>query len=176
MSSMKILVVYYSRSGLTRTLAQHIARSCHADIEAIEDESTWCQRSTPMGYVRCALEAILQVKPAIRPGKHAPADYDLTLIGTPVWFWRMSSPVRSYLQAHRHEIGKLAFFCTFGGSGELKVLKDLQQLSGKRSLANLAIRAAEISAKQYKVKAKNFAAHINRLTSPQQENEKDARP
>ena len=59
---------------------------------------------------------------------------------------------------------------------ERKVLKDLQRLSGKRALASLAIRAAEISAKQYKVKAKDFAAHINRLTSPQQDNEKDARP
>ncbi len=56
------------------------------------------------------------------------------------------------------------------------MLKDLQRLSGKRALASLAIRAAEISAKQYKVKAKDFAAHINRLTSPQQDNEKDARP
>lgn len=175
MSSMdKILVVYYSRTGFTRTLAQYIAKSCHADIEEIEDESAWGRRDSAVGYVRCALEAILEIKPEISPGKHAPADYDLTLIGTPVWFWSMSSPVRSYLQTHRHEIRKLAFFCTYGGSGAVKVLKDLQQLSGKRSLASLAIRAAEISAKQYKLKVKSFAAHINGLLGPQEDHEKDA--
>jgi flavodoxin len=165
---MKILVVYYSRTGFTRTLAQHLAKSCNADIEAIEDESICGGRANPVGYVRSALEAILHFKPGIRPGTHAPADYDLTLIGTPVWFWNASSPVRAYLEQHRNEIRQLAFFCTFAGSGQVKVLKDLHLLGGKHVLANLAISDAEITGKQYKTKVKNFVAHINRSLSPQE--------
>ena len=175
-SMKKILLVYYSRTGFTRTVAQHIAKACHADIEAIEVQSGWCRRSTAPGYVRCAMEAILQVKPGIQAGQHAPADYDLTLIGTPIWFWSMSSPVRSYLEAHRHEIRKLGFFCTFGGSGEAKVLKDLQQLSGKRAVASLALSDAEISGKQYKPKLRNFASRIDRLISTPEVGEKAGTP
>ncbi len=165
-SMTKILVVYYSRTGFTQTLAQLVAKSCHADIEAIEDESVCGRRTNPIGYVCSALEAILHIKPGLRPGKHAPADYDLTLIGTPVWFWSLSSPVRSYLEKHRNEIRKLGFFCTYSGSGQVKVLKDLQQLSGKRAVASLAISDAEISGKQYKVKVKKFVAQIDRALGP----------
>lgn len=159
---MKILIAYYSRTGFTRTLAQRIARACNADLEAIEDDSLCGSRSGPIGYVRSSLEAALHLKAGIRPARHAPAEYDLTLIGTPVWFWNLSSPVRSYIEQHRAEIRRVGFFCTCGSSGQIKVLKDMEQLSGKRAVAGLGLTDAEISGNHCKAKVDAFAARIGR--------------
>lgn len=41
---------------------------------------------------------------------------------------RSPSPVRSYLESLRAGLGRVAFFCTCEGSGQRKVLHDLQRL------------------------------------------------
>lgn len=131
-----VLVVYYSRSGQTEFVARQIAARCGADIERIED----CRsRAGVLGYLRSAAEAIVGWRPAIQKGRHRPADYDLVIVGTPVWFWGIASPVRSWVLRHRRELDHVAVFCTCGGSGHAKALDDLEYLCGHSALARLAL-------------------------------------
>lgn len=144
MNMNRILVVYCSRSGHTETVARQIAAKCGADIEAIEDVSV--DRKGVLGYLRCALEALLGFQAPIRRNRCAPRNYDLVIVGTPVWFWNMSSPVRTYLNRHRAEMRQVAFFCTLGGSGQDKVLREMAQLCGKPALATLSLLQHQVDA------------------------------
>jgi flavodoxin len=77
-----ILVVDYSRSGNTHDVAKAISRGCCADLERIHDERS---RAGLWGYLRSAREALKQKPGHIRRPKHDPADYDLVVLGSPVW-------------------------------------------------------------------------------------------
>lgn len=153
----KILVLYYSRTGLTQTIARQVARACNADLEAIEDVTG---RDGATGYVRSALEAAMHREAPIRRATRVPGDYDIVVIGTPIWFWNVASPVRTYIQRHRRQFRRVAFFCTYGGSGQAKVLADLEQLCGRPAVATLAVVDADITGKRYHEQLAKFSAAL----------------
>jgi len=142
---MRTLVVYHSRSGYTRRVAESLAHRLHADIEEIVVEP----RPGPLGYLRCAFEALLAMRTRIRTPKYDPSDYGLVVIGTPVWFWRLSSPVRTYLASRRRRLSRVAFFCTMGGSGERRVFDTMAAVGGKPPVATLALTDGDIDAHRH---------------------------
>jgi len=131
----KTLIVYHSRSGHTRRAAQALAERLDADIEEIrivQPLDGW------LGYTMCAIESLAGLAPALRPMRSQPAAYDLVVIGTPVWFWNVSSPVRSWLGTHRLR-RRVAFFCTMGGSGADRAFASMTELAGREPVATLAL-------------------------------------
>lgn len=137
---MRILVVYHSRTGYTRRVAKGLARRLQADLEEIVTEP----RPGPLGYLLCALEALGELRTEIRTPQHDPSSYGLVVIGSPVWFWRLSSPVRTYLAARRRRLPRVAFFCTMGGSGAQGVFDAMARISGKLPVATLALTDDDI--------------------------------
>jgi hypothetical protein len=89
-----------------------------------------------------------------------PSDYDIVVLGTPVWAGNMSSPLRSYVAAHKAQMKRVAFFCTQGGSGAEKVFRDLAQLCGQSPLATLAVNDRELNGRTYAQHLERFAAAI----------------
>ena len=85
---MKTLVVYYSRTGNTKFVAEEITAELGADIEEVVDLK---KRDGKMGYLSASRDATGNRQTNIAETKRNPADYDLIVIGTPVWFWRPSS-------------------------------------------------------------------------------------
>ena len=138
----KILLVYHSRTGYTRRIAKLLARRLSADIEEIRVVQPV---AGPIGYALCALEAIAGLTPALRPSRKDPAGYDAVVIGAPVWFWSLASPVHSWLSQHplRRRV-RVAFFCTMGGSGAKRVFSAMQALAGSAPVATMALTDAEI--------------------------------
>ena len=64
---MKVLVVYYSRTGNTRFVAEAIAQSLEADIEEIKDGKN---RMGVFGFLRRGYEAIFKNLQILKcPGK-----------------------------------------------------------------------------------------------------------
>jgi flavodoxin len=135
-----IRVVYFSRDGHTRHLAREIADACGAELDEITERG---DRRGPWGYVRSALEAALGLCPDLKHDGHTPGPDELLVIGTPIWFWNMASPVRSYLEEHRGGLGRVAFFCTCNGSGQGKVLHDMRRLCHRAPVATLALTGRE---------------------------------
>lgn len=149
----KILVLYYSRTGFTRTIARQIAGACSADLEPIEDAA---EPNHASSYVRSAIEAALHVATPIQPAQHVPSDYDIVVIGTPVWFRNVASPVRSYLRRNRRQFRRVAFFCSYDGSGQAKVLRDLESLCGRPAAATLAVADADVTGESYRDRLSKF--------------------
>lgn len=153
----KILVVYYSRTGYTRNLAGEIVAELHADVDQLDDRRDRCGI---FGYLRCAREALKKRTVELLPPVYDPSNYDLVVVGTPVWAGNMCSPLRSYVAAHRAQLKEVAFFCTQGGSGAEKVFRDLAQLCGKSPLATLAVTDRELTGRTYARKLEDFARTI----------------
>ncbi|MBN2335141.1 NAD(P)H-dependent oxidoreductase [Candidatus Bathyarchaeota archaeon] len=129
---MKALVVYYSRSGVTRKAAEEIASRLHANLDEIKEQK---DRSGIIEWLKAAREATQRQIPEIEPPKKEPDDYDHVIVGTPVWAFTMSSPVRAYLTRHRG-LKSVSFFCTNEGMVG-STFKDMEAETGAKPAAML---------------------------------------
>jgi flavodoxin len=139
----RTLIAFHSRTGYTRRVAQALADRLNADLDAIQIVQPLDGR---LGYLMCALEAVTGLAPALRPARKDPANYELIVVGTPVWFWSLASPVRSWLEEHPLQARRFGFFCTMGGSGASCVFSTMRKLAGDNPVATLALTDHEIEA------------------------------
>lgn len=129
----KVLVVYFSRSGNTGTVAKELAAKLDADIEQLTEQGTdW---SGVWGYLKAGKAAWKEETSSIEKLKKEPKDYDLVVIGTPVWAWNLTPAVRAFLTVYKDDIKKVSFFATEGGSGHEKAFKNMEIIAGKRPVA-----------------------------------------
>jgi flavodoxin len=139
---MKSLVVFYSRTGITRTVAQSISKALGADLEEIVD---MVDRSGMLGYVMAGKDATQKRLTKIKDVKYDPSGYDLVVVGTPVWAWTMSSPIRTYLGSYAGKFKDVAFFATYGGSGADKIFEEMGKMCEKTPKSALGMTAREVS-------------------------------
>lgn len=119
------LIVYYTRSGFTRRVAERLARMLDADIEAIREKHG---RTGVLGFARSLFDVARGRTPAILPCRFDPARYRAVVLGSPVWVGHVSSPVRSYIAAHPGALERAALFCTQGSSGADTALAEMSAL------------------------------------------------
>ena len=151
------LLVYYSRSGRTRSLAEQIAAQCGADIEEIVDS---VGRRGVFGYLRSLFEALLRIPAPIQPNRRSPRNYDTVIVGSPVWAGQVPSPVRSYLRRNRGRFRRVAFFCSHRGSGYRRMLHHLAMLSGRSAVATLALAEADVAQRRHMPAVSRFSRAI----------------
>ena len=135
------LVVFYSRSGNTRRLAQRLAHALDADLEEVREARG---RDGMLGFLRCGYEATRGIEPPLLPLRLNPRRYARVFIGTPVWAGHVSSPVRAWLARHRADLKEFAFFCTYGHEGADTALADLAAIVGRAPQATLAMTEREV--------------------------------
>jgi flavodoxin len=153
----KILVVYYSRTGYTKQVAETVAAGLEADLVSIEDVNS---RAGALGYFRSGRDALFGRRGSIHPTETDPAGYDLVIVGTPVWAGRLSAPVRTYIADHKTDLKHVAFFCTEGAFGGPRVFKTMEDLSGQHPVATLEITGGDLKSGQYRDKVSAFTRHI----------------
>jgi len=151
------LVVSYSLTGNTRQIAEAIASARDADLEAIEDSF---ERDTGPGRFRSAAEGLLGLRSSITPPKRYVSEYDLVVVGTPIWAARLSSPVRSYLNQQRGSLRRVAFFCTMGGIGGKWAFYDMAKICGQRPMARLIIREKQLNTSVAEDKIARFISEL----------------
>lgn len=109
---MKSLVVYYTRTGKTKFVAETIATELGAEIEEIVDLK---KRVGKLGWLMGGKDATRKSLTEIAPTTKAPQDYDFIVIGTPIWAWSPTPAVRTYIKQN-NLVGKgVALFYTSDG-------------------------------------------------------------
>lgn len=154
---MKILVVFYSRSGRTKKAAEAISDILKCDKEEIFDTKS---REAILGFLSAGADANLRRLTAIKEIKNNPSLYDLVIIGTPIWSSNISTPIRTYLSLYKEDFKKVAFFCTRLGSDSKKVFDGMKNLSQKTPLALLELTSREVVREQYMQKVKEFVKNL----------------
>ena len=142
----KVLVLYYSQTSNTKSVAQEIATRLDADIEEIslvEPYDTAFQATIE----RCKADREKGILPEIKPLKANIADYDWIFIGYPIWFGTYAPPIASLLEKVDLSDKWVVPFCTFGSGGLESSAKDL---TGKQPNAKVmpgyGVRAARMDA------------------------------
>jgi flavodoxin len=150
---MKILVVYYSRSGVTRIVAQAITKILDADLEEIIDLQ---YRKGPIGFLKSCLDAVRKKPSAIKPAQKNPEVYDLIILCTPVWAATMSCAMRTYIRSYKDKCKNCAFVCTTQSSGFLSTFENMEKECGKKPLATLALKTKQVRKDKFIVPVKQF--------------------
>ncbi len=136
------LVVYYSLTGNTARVATDLAAKLDADLESIRD------RGHGVGFwaaLKAGYDAMKDRPARIDPLQRDPADYALTLIGTPVWGWKMTPAVRAYLQQTAGRLHDVAFFVTSGNTDVTTLLPSLEGLAKRTAIASAGFNGRELA-------------------------------
>ena len=153
----RILVVHYSRTGHTRGVAKQLAERLGADLEEINDPT---DRTGLFGYQRSGFQAFFKRLPPIAPAIHGPHEYDMVVIGTPIWDMSLSAPVRAYLRRYRAVLPKVAFFCTCGGAGADRVFGQMSKECGQSPVATMVLTERELTTGVVPMAIARFMLHV----------------
>jgi flavodoxin len=139
---MKSLIVYYSLDGNTKLMAETMAKEIGAELLEIKPKKDQNPKSF-MKFVWGGRQAMQKKEPELEAINKFPKDYELIIIGTPVWAWTVSPAIRSFLGLAKQagnpaEMSgkKVAIFCCHGGQKgktmeEMKTLLSGNQLVGE---------------------------------------------
>ena len=148
MANAKPLVVYYSRvdenysvgnitKGNTEIIAEMIAKKTGADLVKVEPVKEYAK-----DYKTCIEESKKELaadaRPAFKPVKLNPADYDEIYVGYPIWWGEMPMPMFTFFDQYSFKGKKIHPFVTHEGSG-LTGLKRLEKATGGVMAEGLAI-------------------------------------
>lgn len=147
---MKKAVVFYSLSGNTQAAAKEIAEGIGADLielKLVKPFPTEKSKQLALG----GMQAMFGMKPAIQELSKNIKEYDVLILGTPIWAGTIAAPVHSFLNKYQ-VLDKIVAVFTFSGGGDnkrciAKLSKRLPRLKVEVALANrdsdLAIHNAD---------------------------------
>jgi flavodoxin len=116
--SKSVLIIYYSLTGNTKSIAEKIREKNGGDVFEIGTV-----RAYPPEYSALTEEAKRELQtgdlPALKKSPPDMSSYDLILVGSPVWWYTVSTPVMSFLRQADFAGKKVSAFCTHeGGIGK----------------------------------------------------------
>ena len=131
----KILVAYFSASGVTEKVAKELAKLEGADLFQICPEVPysaadldWTNKQS-----RSTLEMQdLNCRPAICGQVQNMEQYDIVFVGFPIWWGREPSVVDTFLTAYDFKTKCIIPFCTSGGSEMGSTAQRISGLTGAK--------------------------------------------
>ena len=144
----KALVVYYSRTGNTREIANQIHRSVGGDIVEIETVNPY-----PSDYKETTTKAKQELesgyKPPIKTKIATIASYDIVFVGSPIWWGTIATPVMTFLSEHDVSGKTIAPFVTHGGSALGRSVTDVAKFCPQSTILDgLAILGRDAKTSQ----------------------------
>ncbi len=154
---MRTLVVFYSRTGNTRQVGCQLAEQLEAQYEEICDQ---CPRDGIGGYLKAGKDALLKRNTDIRALQCDVEDYDIVIVGGPVWGFTVAPAVRVFLEQSAEKLPEVAFFCTMGGSGAKRTFQGMETACGRKPKACLAIKEPQLKKQGVEDKIREFAKAV----------------
>jgi flavodoxin len=152
---MKCLLVFYSRTGRTKKIAELISTEMKCEYEEILD--TKKRKGFIIGFINSGFAATREKLTIIKTIQKDPKLYDTVILGTPIWNKRMTPAIRTYITENKNRFKSVAFYCTMGGKGGPQTFESMRKLCEKTPVSTLAITKKEIKNKLHLDKIKNFS-------------------
>jgi flavodoxin len=121
---MKTCIIYYSYSGITRTVAEEIKKACGGDLIEVKPEEAY---STLTAYTIGSYRAMKGEKDRIRPASIDTSGYDLIVIGTPIWFGKATPVINAAVDVIRGCEGKKAVIFATCASQAKETLPEMKK-------------------------------------------------
>lgn len=127
----KILVAYFSASGVTKGVAQLLAKVAGADLFEIRPAVPYTQADLNWTDKK-SRSSVEMNDPLSRPeiAEMLPnmADYDTVFVGYPIWWYVAPHIINTFVESYDLSGKTLVAFATSGGSGIGKTVEELKKL------------------------------------------------
>ncbi|MEO0076815.1 MAG: hypothetical protein ABIK19_04045 [candidate division WOR-3 bacterium] len=166
---MNFLIVYYSRTGNTKILAELLAADLKKLLSdknstvAIEEIKDLKKRTGFWNWLIAGRDALKKKLTVINSPKYQIVNFDMILLGTPIWAGTLSPAIRTYIVQYRDQLKKVAFFTT-SKFQNLQVFEELKELCRLTPVCYLNITNAEL---------KSLTSAPNKLTESVQKKIRD---
>lgn len=150
--SKKILVAYFSASGVTAKAAKALAEAAGADLYEIKPEKPYTHEDLNWNDKKSRSSVEMNDKtsrPAVAGKVADMAQYQTVFVGFPIWWYVAPTIINTFLEGYDFSGKTLIPFATSGGSGMGKtntelapscpgaILLDGKMLNGMQSQADL---------------------------------------
>ena len=139
----RIVCIYYSRTGNTKQAMTEIAEALDCELVEVHDKRN---RSGAIGWLRCGLDAMRKkTRTMTRVETRLPlSDYDLVILGTPIWAGRCSSVIRGLLKRRGYEMANVAYVITHKSEKPYKeVYRQMDQYLQTPHVADVSLRPGD---------------------------------
>lgn len=157
MKAQQILVVYYSRTGMTRLLSNMLADELDCAVEELTDLRP---RHGLVGLMSRGIDGALERHTQLAPVREDPSGYELVIVATPVWNRSVCSAVRTYLSEHAGRFRRIAFALAQSSVGRSRVFQQMEELAGMSPITTLAVTESDFLRGGYRRKVSRFAARV----------------
>ena len=127
-----VLVAYFSATGNTEGIAQHLQSILDADLYEIVPEVPYTDEDLNYSNDSCRANQE-QNDPAARPAivgvLENPEDYDVVFLGYPIWWGQAPKVIYTFLESSDFGDATIVPFCTSGSSGIGSSATNLQSLA-----------------------------------------------
>lgn len=155
----KILVAYFSASGVTRKMANKLAVLASADLYEIKPQVlyskadlNWMDKNS-----RSSIEmSNKQIRPEIIKDELDITKYDIVLLGFPIWWYVAPTIINTFLESYDFTGKRIVLFATSGGSGFGNTVNELK-VSAKDAIITEGILLNNISDKKIKEFIENLS-------------------
>jgi menaquinone-dependent protoporphyrinogen IX oxidase len=108
----KTLIIYYSRTGNSRLISHILQKELNAQVLEIKDLE---DRSGTLGYAGAGFDGFFDRHTTIEPAKADLSPYSNIVIVSPIWNWKLSTPIHTFLDSNRLD-GKTVVLFTNGNN------------------------------------------------------------
>lgn len=130
----KILVAYFSASGVTKNAAEKLAKAANADLFEIKPvrpytdaDLDWTDKKS-----RSTIEMNdLSSRPEIAEKCENMGSYDVVFVGFPIWWYVEPRIIDTFLDSYDFSGKTVIPFATSGGSGLGKTAENFKKLLGE---------------------------------------------
>ncbi len=137
----KTIVIYYSFEGKTKFIAEYLSQKLDADILSLKPEKEINSHGF-MKYIWGGRQAVMKSKPKLEKYSFDINKYETIIIGSPVWAWTYSPPIRAFLSENIIQGKKVAFFCCHeGDKGKAPEVAEKLLSDGNEYLGSIDINA-----------------------------------
>lgn len=106
------LLVYYSRSGNSRLVAETLQEQLSYPVEPIQSTQN---REGFLGILTCVLDQLMDRDDIIKPLEKDPKDYNPIILVSPIWIGKLSSPARTFIKQAKLEGKDMYLVLTYNG-------------------------------------------------------------
>lgn len=128
----KCLVVYYSKGGNTKTVAEKVTNKMGGDVCEVDEQGV------------------------AQPG-FDPSGYGLVVVGTPVNGFKTSLPIQGYLAQNKDKLSKYAVYATYS-LYPAGTLGGMEKLVGKKPVASGTFKSSDIKLGKIDAKVDDIVA------------------
>ena len=141
----RILVSYFSASGITKTVAEKVATAVNGDLFEIEPKEKYTEADLDWmnKQSRSSIEMNNNIKPEIVNKVSNLEEYDTVCLAFPIWWYKEPTIIDKFLEENNMSNKKIYVFVTSGSSSIDSTYKSLQNnfpnldfISGKRFTGN----------------------------------------